>query len=470
MIGWALFLLATSIPPINLYPEEHIQPKWMVSIWVVLLLFAVCLSKRNRPGSRGLPLAACMAVCYICTARPFQNSSVLAMHLCMLMPFVHQAHDTEQRLTRWFAWFAECLLVIVLLLSQCRTGYLCLLSYILFLHLPHTPKIRSTAVIMLALFAIASAFFMKTDSSQGRWFIMRNTVEIIKERPLTGHGEDGFRKTYMKQQAQYFMQNPESEHAWLADDIRHPLNEFLLQSVNWGIAGGALLLLLLFTPLLLPLHCSNKAWRQSLATICIFSFFSYPLLYPLTWFVILTNWISVFHFPPIRTRYILPPYILLFSFFIYKDYHLRRWGQISYLSKHGHPKAMMPYYQTLYPHFQHNPDFLYDYAIESFYATAFRQAYHLTDECRMYMSSYDLCLLQGDICMQLKEYGKATACYQEAHQMSPVRVAPLSGMLDVYLATGNPLSADSIRQIIRNKKIKIPSKEVLDIKRKVDNH
>ena len=87
MIDWLLLLLAASIPPLNLFPEEHVLPKWMVAIWVVLILLTVYSLKKDTPKRKGLLSAACITVCYICIIRPFQNSSVLAMHLCMLLPF-----------------------------------------------------------------------------------------------------------------------------------------------------------------------------------------------------------------------------------------------------------------------------------------------------------------------------------------------------------------------------------------------
>jgi hypothetical protein len=65
----------------------------------------------------------------------------------------------------------------------------------------------------------------------------------------------------------------------------------------------------------------------------------------------------------------------------------------------------------------------------------------------------------------MKDYSEALRCYQTAEFMCPVRVAPLEGMLNVYLAMNNTTKVDSIRTIIQNKDIKVPSSTIVEIKR-----
>ena len=76
----------------------------------------------------------------------------------------------------------------------------------------------------------------------------------MKEHPIIGHGHRGFEREYMLRQADFFREHPDSEYAVLADEIRHPLNEFLYVWVNYGVAAPvALLLLLLLLPVTLLL-------------------------------------------------------------------------------------------------------------------------------------------------------------------------------------------------------------------------
>ncbi|MBR4757466.1 MAG: O-antigen ligase family protein [Bacteroidaceae bacterium] len=462
---WLLLLFVCTFPPIDLYPEIYIQPKWTATVWVVLL----CCTFGKRPNENYLSWAACLIAVYLCIYSPFENNSVRALHLCLLLPFVHQAHLSKRRVQRSAVWVVEGMVIITLILIQCRTAYLCLMLFLLLYCLPYRRLYQRVFVIIffVVVLLFLSIFGMKTESSRGRWFILGNTIELVKEHPLTGYGKHGFRKIYMKKQAEYFKSHPDSTYSMLADEVRHPLNEFLYVAVNWGIIASILLFIVVVTPLFCYSKVSNSPWRYALMAVFVFSMFCYPLCYPLAWCVIVGNWVRLFSNIPLSSVSRVVFCILFLVPFAYNDYYLRRWGCISHLSKSGHPKAMMKYYKELYPRLHHSPDFLYDYAIESFYAMKFMQAYNLAEECGKEMSSYDLSLLRGDICFQRHRYEEALMHYQEAEWMCPVRFAPLSGMWEVYIRQGNSLSADSIRNIILNKPVKVLSPEILRIKQMV---
>lgn len=60
---------------------------------------------------------------------------------------------------------------------------------------------------------------------------------MIKEAPLLGHGPDGFQRLYMYYQADYLKSICDNSKLILADNINHPLSEFLIIAVNYGIVG-----------------------------------------------------------------------------------------------------------------------------------------------------------------------------------------------------------------------------------------
>lgn len=86
---------------------------------------------------------------------------------------------------------------------------------------------------------------------------------------------------------------------------------------------------------------------------------------------------------------------------------------------------------------------------------------------RKHWASYNLELLSGDICRQLERYGDALFHYRWASLMCPVRFAPLEGMYHVYRERGDNLRADSVSAVIRAKKIKVLSSEVIRIKEEI---
>ncbi len=63
---------------------------------------------------------------------------------------------------------------------------------------------------------------------------------MIKDKPIVGHGIGAFEAHYMEYQASYFERHPDSKYTMLADNVKHPFNEFLLVGVQLGVGDGLL--------------------------------------------------------------------------------------------------------------------------------------------------------------------------------------------------------------------------------------
>ena len=190
-------------------------------------------------------------------------------------------------------------------LSASRTGLLAIVIILtLIMHIAFRFRMVGFKVIciMTIVAYMAYSLVQKPDSNSGRFFILQQTWNLIRKHPFLGNGEYGFKKQYMLEQANYFrsamlcdtrvdlpkvFSRNDSEAAWLADDVRHPLNEFALIWVNYGMAGLLLLLVLLFFPLFysfLTGHFTKVG--IALIPVVLFSLSSYPLLNPLPWIII----------------------------------------------------------------------------------------------------------------------------------------------------------------------------------------
>lgn len=60
---------------------------------------------------------------------------------------------------------------------------------------------------------------------------------MVAEAPVWGSGAGSFRAGYMTRQADFFKTNPESKYALVAGNVFHPLNEYLLLLIEFGIVG-----------------------------------------------------------------------------------------------------------------------------------------------------------------------------------------------------------------------------------------
>lgn len=125
-------------------------------------------------------------------------------------------------------------------------------------------------------------------STSGRWFIWKNTLAAIYERPISGHGWGSFSAAYGNRQASFFQQQGmHNKEALLADTVYFAFNEWLHLAVELGVPVALLLCVLHFMLLIKAYsfskeHKENKYFRGCVMTFTGFiaaSFISYPFYY-----------------------------------------------------------------------------------------------------------------------------------------------------------------------------------------------
>ena len=80
---------------------------------------------------------------------------------------------------------------------------------------------------------------------------------------------------------------------------------------------------------------------------------------------------------------------------------------------------------------------------------------------------YDTQLLRGDIYADLHQYDKAISHYEEAASMCPNRFLPLYNQYKVYEEKKDTANMTSLRNVIINKTIKVPSYEIMQMRHDV---
>lgn len=505
--------VACFFPQTTGFSDQLILPKWYLAITVVTILLMVeaCLIyiKNTFPSEicnkipqkhKGELFALALSIVttfesiyvimssffynnitYTTILGTFDNPSGMSLHLCLGIPFIYySAKICHKKFWRKFLYLSICLVVLAICLSRSRTGLICLtgfLSAILCTQNKIHKWVKLVLIIILILGTTVWVLTYKQDSSNGRLFILERSWELIQKKPWTGFGIGGFEREYMWIQEQYFAIHTNSEYAWLADEIRHPLNEFIYVWVNFGIAAPCIMLLSfvgLIYWLVKQKNFLTDTIIYALISLFIFSCFSYPFRYPLPWIIIAFAFTCIKEINNIyfRLKNLTAFLLLLISLYIGSQiaiawYYERKWSYTATCASLGGSKRMMSEYKLLYKHYAKNPYFLYNYAVEQLYAGYFTSALHTAKKCSNYWASYNLQLLKGDICYYLKQYNEAIHYYQTANNMCPVRFAPLEGLYRIYKACNEPDKADSISTIIHNKKIKILSPEIIKIKKNI---
>lgn len=503
LIGVACYL-----PKIYIFTDTLLLPKWYAFLFVLLLwmllgaVVALCSDNWRSKYVASLDYAVIviqfMAVCEcvyviihallygLSTAGEggtFDNPSGLA--LCTAIPLafaIERLNQKKELRARLLAMPCVVLFISTIILTRSRTGIICITALILW-QLVRTIRIsRYLRYGIVCVFVMMTATYVvlhKKDSTSGRYFILVNSMDLISEHPIAGHGYDGFGKAYMLKQADFFRRNPDSKYSMLADEIRHPLNEFVDVWIKYGISGPIVLLSLFVVPAIIGLRLKDEVLIRyclpSLLVVLIFCMFSYPLNYPLSWLVIGMGIIRVIKCSAIYAeacelinKRIGSVAILAFSCvcittLLWQGHNEYRWN-IAWHHLRKNIDTALDEYAALEPRMSENRYFLYNCAFALYSRGQFDESIAVMERCLTYWNGYNLQLLMGDAFRMKRKYSDAIPHYDLAHNMCPARLAPLEGMYLAYDGMGDHKNRAHIARMISEQKIKVPSYDAYRIK------
>lgn len=493
-----LMVAGWMVPPLTGSWDEFYIPKWyatMVAVIIGGMVYLICrksirevtltewIASMADAATVGILFQVGYALVKGQLFHPLSSNGVtgtfdvpggLALTVCLLLPFILWQLKSGQQKILYIAAILTGITLVVLSLSRAGILALCAECIVLLLF-GHMKRWGKTIVILfISIGACMIILHTKKESSNGRAFIMEQTFRLIQEKPLWGHGFHGFSREYMTKQQQYFQEHPDSGTVWLADEIKHPLNEFLQAWVNYGVSGALLFLLCIL--LLVIAHPRHPLVWMNTSALFIFCALSYPLNYPITWIFLVGGvamaahkWMAFnLHRAAIATMTVLASGVLIAlpcDIMLSKaDNYSRRGGHSRAIATYGKCKKLFRTFpfSLVYPFRCHQ--YLYNYTYELYSMGYLDEARQTAAECALYDNGYNLQLLTGDIHQMKGCIKEAISHYQNAADMCPVRFAPLSGMLQTYQQAGDTVKADSIAQIILNKPIKIPSSDIDEMK------
>ncbi len=419
----------------------------------------------------------------------FDNPAGFATVLSVGFPVGVFLFTKSGQIGKYFAAVILIAIAMAVFLSGSRTGILAIIisSVVFFLsgsnrinvfrQLSHYRLITALGIGCLAV-SVFILYHQKKDSANGRLLIWRVSSEMIKDRPLLGHGYGAFKAKYMDYQAEYFKNNPGSDYALLADNVRHPFNEFIKVAVEFGIAG-LLVVLFLILFVLLKIIESGKEDRglvlSGIVSFLVFACFSYPLQYVAVW-LLLVFYITI-SFPRKEIKIEKTPISIIARstivigclaslFYVYQQMRAEiKWKEIAINSLRGRTEEMLPEYEKLYStSLKQNPFFLYNYGAELNVAGKFDKSLAVFDLCMRYFNDIDVQMLLANNCRGLGKHGDAERHLKTAAAMCPVRFMPLYELAKLYEATGRHEKAIALAKKILDKKVKVPSPTVNAVK------
>ena len=278
-------------------------------------------------------------------------------------------------------------------------------------------------------------------------------------------------------QAKTFENSCNNEYARLADNIFHPMNEFLLFFIEQGIILSILGLIILS----LYLFKIKKTTPQylCLTAILTFSFFSYPFKYPLTLFM-LAYVLSFCKLPQVIIITLRFPIYLIIGIlnFIWFGYIIRDiknnyiWNKIYNKTKLGQFCKVKNSYRLLSEDLQSNASFMFNYSTILYKYGYYHESLFYVKNNLYLENNYDIQLLLADNYYKLGNSQLAIHHYRKASLMCPNRFSPLYGMFIVYHTDNNVTQAINLGHIILTKPIKVKSRNLrgilLDVQEKTD--
>lgn len=514
-IGIATMCAACFLPPVRLYMDTLFLPKQHLflcglSMFLMSFSFATfrigaetalyrCLHIFKATFS-AMAVFECLYVfievflngmCEAGVSGTFDNPAGLALSVCAAIPILMRLGMERKGKSVKSLCLAMCIIMVfVVLLTKSRTGMMCAAMYALILVAYRmrmaitnlkTRWITCTAAAVLLLASVLfCAFSRKSNSTSGRYFILQQTCSLVKEHPFMGLGTGGFEREYMLCQADFFRRNHQSEYAQLADDVHHPLNEYMRLWVDYGIAGPIALLMFFMLAVWIGIRedrIRHTGLPLALLSVAIFCFFSYPFHYQASWLVVVMSAISILIVSLSKCAGIQRKCmklgsgvsasvisIAIASYVCVDSFHELEWRKAYIESVHGNHKDALRMYERASGYFKRDWCFLYSYSLAAFMADDMDKALEKIDECGIYFNGYDRELLAGDICLAMQSYDGALRHYDMAAYMCPVRFAPLEGMYRAFDKQGMDASRDSVARIIANKRVKVDSHDVQRIK------
>jgi O-antigen ligase len=362
--------------------------------------------------------------------------------------------------------------------------------------LPARIKTALPALAVIILFCgMAGLYLLKKDSANGRLFIYHNTLAMIADKPLTGHGSGGFAANYMHCQAAFFAQNPEAPQAWQAGDNHYAFNEYLRHAAEYGLAGLGLMLVLLvvaFTAKPAKNMESNRAEgsplilpaRAALLSVAVFALTSYPSdILPIT---IVAVWalatiaretsavkqtkrgiktrLNLALFPK-AAALVLAGFLLatMPGYINPQTTALKTWDRAFMLYGMGSYIQSIEAYAKIWTELQNNGAYLTNYGKALSMAGQHPDAIEILLRAAQTQPSTVVYTALGDSHKALGQTNEAEAAYLYAWHMAPARFYPQYLLALLYDETGQHSNAIATARYLLQKEVKVPSKAIDEI-------
>lgn len=476
--GAILFGFLTAVHllyPFDKFPARgHVVLAYAVSsLLFAESIYALALSAPSALAGFGVPAKG-----------TFDNPAGLSACLCSGFPYYLYIIGKNCGWRRGLLSLGGAVVATAVLLSESRAGALSLLvvfSLWLGKRWCVSAKIKRVAFGAAIVSCVTLLYFLKKDSADGRLLIWKCAAEMISDKPLFGWGVGGFEAHYMDYQAAYFSERPDSRYAFLADTVQYPFNEYLNIGVAFGLAGLLSLAALLICLLRRYRQCPTEEKESDAlcwVAVAVFALFSYPLMYPFVWIMLLLGGYSLvkganaFSIRSVVYKVAAIPCACLCAVagsLLYQRTEAElEWGKA--VNSPRVDETALRRYERIYGVMRSDRYFLYNYAAALSQCHRYDRSLEVALACRNRWADYDLELLIARLYEHNGETNKAEERYRQASLMCPNRFIPLFQLALLLDKEGRIEEAKALAQRIVDKPVKVSSYQIKQIKEKMSDY
>jgi len=327
---------------------------------------------------------------------------------------------------------------------------------------------------------------LKTESSKGRYLILKTTAGMVTDKPIFGFGFDRFRSNYMNYQAGYLKNHSDKNEATNADNTVYAFNEPLQFVVENGIVGFLLLVIFLYF-LIKNTDKKNELVRLALIglfAIFIFSLFSYPSeILPIKIIVFLYLSILASYYrgdygielnlEKVRINSLIKNIViwplllvgtvlfyLIFTQTLKIEQAFFEWGQADLKYNEKDFSSSKVAYESSYPILEKNGDFLTNYGEIIFFLKDYKKGIEVLKQAKLYTDNTVLETTLGNCQRALKDYKDAERSYIAASDMKPSSYFNKFLLFKLYEEDAQTSKAITTAQELLKLRIKVQSEAV----------
>lgn len=414
----------------------------------------------------------------------FENQIGLGTLVAAILPYALYITTQKKRILKLIGITLSLFFFLTITLTKSRASIIAAavstVVFVLYYYRLQILKLKSlvkiAVIVSITITSIASAVYLykiKENSANGRILIWSCSADMIKQMPIFGYGVNSFDANYMQHQAAYFEKNPNSQYAMLADNTRHPFNEYLLVIIEYGIIGFVIITFLCVCILASGfrfLSGETLPALLSVLSIAVISLFSYPLKYLSTIFLlifalyIITNQSRRISIQKSYMVGLLMLIILCIGVSIHTMYRnvqfKERWR--SAIAKNFESTKSKEIIQDAFD--QKRYEYLYTYGALLNKSKRYSESILVMNQVMMFCLDSDVAVIQADNNYRIGSYVQAEQYALLASNMCPNKYLPLYYLAMIYNLTGRKdLSIHMAKKIIC-KPIKVHNSDVYRVK------